>query len=85
VRATHQQRADGSVVTHLHLAERVWHPQKKRSEVRMVSNGGRTEAPQTAERVRQLARSLLKKCAPPEIVEQDPQWRVLDTWPFGAL
>jgi hypothetical protein len=85
LRETHQQRADGSVVTHLQLAESVWNPQKKRSEVRIVSKCGRAEAPQTAERLRQLARSLLKKCAPPEIVEQDPQWRLLDTWPFGAL
>jgi hypothetical protein len=35
--------------------------------------------------LRQLARSILQKCAPHEIVEQDPQWRLLDTWPFGAL
>jgi hypothetical protein len=72
-------------VTHLQLAERGWNPQKKRSEVRIVSHCGRAEDPQTAERLRQLARSILKKCAPHEIVEQDPQWRVLDTWPFGAL
>jgi hypothetical protein len=85
LRETHQKRADGSVVTHLQLAESVWNPQKKRSEVRIVSNCGRAEDPQTAERLRQLARSILKKCAPHEIVEQDPQWRVLDTWPFGAL
>jgi hypothetical protein len=85
LRETHQKRADGSVVTHLQLAESVWNPHKKRSEVRIVSNCGRAEDPQTAERLRQLARSILKKCAPHEIVAQDPQWRVLDTWPFGAL
>jgi hypothetical protein len=85
LRETHQKRADGSVVTHLQLAESVWNPHKKRSKVRIVSNCGRAEDPQTAERLRQLARSILKKCAPHEIVEQDPQWRVLDTWPFGAL
>jgi hypothetical protein len=85
LRETHQKRGDGSVVTHLQLAESVWNPQRKRSEVRIVANGGRAEDPQTAERLRQLARSILKKCAPQEIVAQDPQWRVLDTWPFGAL
>ena len=62
----------------------MWNPHKKRSEVRIVSNCGRAEDPQTAERLRHLARSILKKCAPHEIVEQDPQWRLLDTWPFGA-
>jgi hypothetical protein len=84
-RETHQKRADGSVVTQLQLAESVWNPQQQRSEVRMVSHCGRAEAPQTAERLRQLARSLLKKCAPHEIVAQAPQWRVLETWPCGPL
>ena len=85
LRDTPQKRADGSVVTHLQLAESVWNPHKKRSEVRIVSTGGRAEDPQTAERLRQLAQSLLKKCAPHELVAQDPPWRVLDPWPFGAL
>jgi Transposase DDE domain len=85
LRETHQKRADGSVVTQLQLAESVWNPHKQRSAVRMVSKGGRAEAPQTAERLRKLARSILKKCAPHEIVAQDPQWRLLDTWPFGAF
>jgi hypothetical protein len=85
LRETHQKRADGSVLTHLQLAESTWNPQKKRSEVRIVYNCGRAEAPQTAERLRKLARSILQKCAPHEIVAQDPQWRLLDTWPFGAL
>ena len=85
LRETHQKRADGSVVTHLQLAESVWNPRKKRSEVRIVYNCGRAEDPRSAERLRKLARSILKKCAPHEIVEQDPQWRLLDTWPYGAL
>ncbi len=84
-REIHQKRADGSIVTHLQLAESTWNPQKKRPEVRIVCNCGRAGDPQTAERLRKLARSILKTCAPQEIVEQDPQWRLLDTWPFGAL
>jgi hypothetical protein len=85
LRETHQKRADGSVVTHLQLAESTWNPQKKRSEVRIVYNCGRADDPQSAERLRKLARSILKRCAPEEIVHQDPQWRLLETWPFGAL
>jgi hypothetical protein len=84
-RQTRQTRADGALVTPLQLAESVWHPHKKRAEVRMVSNCGRAEDPQSAERLRQLARSLLKRGAPEEIVEQAPQWRVREAWPFGAL
>jgi hypothetical protein len=85
LRETHQKRADGSIVTHLQLAESTWNRQKKRSEVRIVYNCGRADDPQTAERLRTLARSILTKCAPHELVEQAPQWRLLDTWPFGAL
>ncbi|ETW92301.1 MAG: hypothetical protein ETSY1_44245, partial [Candidatus Entotheonella factor] len=71
--------------THLQLAESTWNPTKKRSEVRILYNCGRADDPQTAERLRKLARSILKKCDPEQIVEQDPQWRLLDAWPFGAL
>jgi hypothetical protein len=85
LRETHQKRADGSIVTHLQLAESTWNPRKKRSEVRIVYNCGRADDAQTAERLRKLAQSILKKCAPEAIVEQNPQWRLLDTWPFGAL
>ena len=85
LRETRQKRADGSFVTHLQLAESVWNPRKKRSEVRIIDNCGRADDPQSAERLRQLAHSILKRCAPEEIVEQAPQWRLLDAWPFGAL
>lgn len=85
LRETRQKRADGSFVTHLQLAESVWNPRKKRSEVRIIYNCGRADEPQSAERLRQLARSILKRCAPEEIVEQAPQWRLIDAWPFGAL
>src|SRR5262245_39361140 len=85
LRETHQKRADGSVVTHLQLAESVWNPRTKRSEVRIVSNCGRANDPQSIERLRTLARSILKRCAPEEIVQQAPQWRLLNAWPYGAL
>jgi hypothetical protein len=85
LRETRQKRADGSVVTHLQLAESVWNPHKKRSEVRIIYNCGRADDPQSAERLRTLARSILKRCAPEEIVQQAPQWRLIDAWPYGAL
>ena len=85
LRETRQKRADGSLVTHLQLAESVWNPKKKRSEVRILYNCGRAEDPKTAERLRQLARSILKKCDPQEIVQHSAQWRLIDAWPYGAL
>jgi hypothetical protein len=73
------------VVTHLQLAESVWTPHTKRSEVRIVSNCGRADDPHSTERLRTLARSLLKRWASEETVQQAPQWRVLKAWPCGAL
>jgi len=85
IRETRQKRADGSFVTHLQLAESVWNPHKKRSEVRILHNCGRAEDTHTVERLRQLARSILKKCAPEEIAQHSEQWRLIETWPYGAL
>ena len=85
VRETRQKRADGSLVTHLQLVESVWNPHKKRSEVRILHNCGRAEDPKTAERLRQLARSILKKCDPEAIVRHSAHWRLIDAWPYGAL
>ena len=85
VRETRQKRADGSLVTHLQLVESVWNPHKKRSEVRILHNCGRAEDPKTAERLRQLARSILKKCDPEEIVRNSVHWRLIDAWHYGAL
>jgi hypothetical protein len=85
VRETRQKRADGSLVTHLQLVESVWNPHKKRSEVRILHNCGRAEDPKTTERLRNLARSILKRCDPEEIVQHSAQWRLVDTWPYGPL
>ena len=85
LRETRQKRADGSLVTHLQLAESVWNPHKKRSEVRILYNCGRAENPQTAERLRTLARSILKKCEPEEIPPPAAPWRLIAAWPYGAL
>jgi len=85
LRETRQKRADGSLVTHLQLAESVWNPHKKRSEVRIVHHCGRADDPQRAERLRQLARRIRKRYAPAEIVEQAPQWRLIDAWPLGTM
>jgi hypothetical protein len=85
LRETHQKRADGSLVTHLQLAESVWNPKKKRSEVRILYNCGRAEDPRTAERLKKLAQSILKKCDPEDIVRHSDQWRLIDTWLYGAL
>lgn len=72
LRETRQKRADGSFVTHLQLAESVWNPHKKRSEVRILHTCGRAEDPKTAERLRTLARSILKNVIPKRLCSTPP-------------
>ena len=81
LRVSKQKRANGSEISHLQLAESTWDPVKKRSQVSIVYNFGRAEDPQVTERLRRLAKSILKRCAPEEIVAQDPSWQLVNAWP----
>jgi hypothetical protein len=85
LRQSRQKRADGTVITHLQLAESVWNPKAGRSDTRIVLNWGRAEDPQVVERLRRLAKSILRHCSPEEIVAEAPSWKVVDAWPYGDL
>ncbi|MBK6349383.1 MAG: hypothetical protein IPF50_06065 [Proteobacteria bacterium] len=64
LRESRQKRADGSVLTHLQLAENLWDPAKKRAQVRILYNRGRADDPASTERLRRLARSILRAARP---------------------
>ena len=85
LRVSRSKRVDGSVVEYYQLAESVWDPAKKRSVTRVVHSFGRVEDPAVVERLRRLARSILRRCSPEAIVEANQGWRVVDAWPFGDL
>lgn len=85
LRETRQKRVSGQVITHLQLAESVWNPHKKRSETKIIYNCGRADDTDMAERLRRLARSILRRVSPEEIVAQDPSWKLIDVWPYGDL
>jgi len=68
LRESKQTRADGSVVTYLQLAENVWDAAKGRSQARIVHNCGRSDDAEVVERLRRLAKSILRRCSPDEIV-----------------
>ena len=78
LRQSTQKRADGSTLRHLQIAENVWDPAKKRSRVRILYNCGRADDPKATERLRRLARSILKRCSPEELVAADPGLTVAD-------
>ena len=85
MRETRQKRADGSIITYMQLAESVWNPAKKRSEVRIIFNCGRADDPETTERMRRLAKSILRRCSPEEIIAEDASWKLINAWPYGDL
>ena len=85
LRQSTQKRADGSTLRHLQIAENVWDPAKKRSRVRILYNCGRADDPKATERLRRLARSILKRCSPEELVAADPGLTVADAWPYGDV
>jgi hypothetical protein len=80
-----QQRADGSLLWHLQRVESVWNPAKRRSETKVVYSCGRADDPAVAERLRRLAKNILRCCSPDEIVAEDPSWKRVDAWPCGDL
>jgi transposase len=85
LRESKQKRADGSVVSYLQIAENVWNPEKQRSQARIVHNCGRADDPEAVERLRRLAKSILRRCSPEEIVADSPQWSLVCAWPYGDL
>ena len=85
LRESRQKRADGSVLTHLQLAENLWDAAKQRARVQILYNCGRADDPASTERLRRLAKSILRRCAPEEIVAENPDWQVVNAWSYGDL
>jgi hypothetical protein len=85
LRESRQKRADGSVLTHLQLAENIWDAEKQRAQVKIVYNCGRADDAASTERLRRLAKSILRRCAPEEIVAENPDWQVVNAWDYGDL
>lgn len=85
LRVSRQKRRDGTTIEHFQFAESVWSPAKKRSETKIVHNFGRVDDPEVVERLRRLAKSILRRCSPEEIVADEPSWRVVDAWPYGDV
>ena len=84
LRESKQTRTDGSVVSHLQLAESVWNAEKRRSETRIIYNCGRADDSEIAERLKRLAKSILRRCSPEEILAADANWRLVCAWSYGA-
>lgn len=85
LRESTQKRAGGERITHLQLAESLWNPATQRADTRIVYSFGRADDPAVRQRLRTLARSILRRVAPEEIVAARPDWTLRDAWPYGDL
>src|SRR5215469_9558158 len=85
LRESRQKRADGSVLAHLQLAENVWDAERKRAQVKIIYNCGRADEEENIERLRRLARSILRRCAPEEIIADNPSWQLVNAWSYGHV
>jgi len=84
LRETRQKLASGTL-THLQLVESVWNPAKGHSEIRILINFGRAGDPAVTERLRRLARGILRRCSPEEIVAEDASWKLIEAWAYGDV
>ena len=85
LRESRHSRASGEVVVYLQLAESVWDPEAKRAQTRVLYNFGRANEAATREGLRDLARSILRRVAPDELVKHRDDWKLVDCWPYGDI
>lgn len=84
LRESRQKRADGTTLVHLQFVESEWNREKGRSDTRIVYNWGRADDPEVIERLRRLAKSIMRRCSPDELATGS-ELKVVDAWPFGDL
>jgi hypothetical protein len=58
------------VLTRLLFAENIWDGEKQRARAHLVYNCGRADDPASTQRLRCPAKSILRSCAPKEIVAE---------------
>jgi hypothetical protein len=84
LRETKRRLTDGTSVSYYQLAENVWNPTTRRPETRILYNFGRVDEA-ARERLRRLARSILRRASPEEVVAAAPSFVLEAAWPHGGL
>jgi len=64
LRETTRKNKDGSTVTYLQLTVSEWDKSKHRAVNKVIYSFGRADDPGVKERLRRLARSILRRCSP---------------------
>lgn len=82
LRTSVQKRADGSVLTHFQIAESYWDRSLKRSKTRLLCSVGRSDDPDTTERLKRLVHSINKRVSSESLA---PGWDIEFSWSYGAI
>ena len=84
LRTTSRTRADGTKVEYYQLAENDWDAKRGCAVPRIVYNFGRADE-LDREKLRRLAKSILRVFPAEEALAADPELKVIQSWPFGGL
>lgn len=84
LRTTARRNRDGSVVRYYQLAENVWDPQKRCAVAKVIYSFGRAQDGE-AEKLRRLARSILRVFPDEASLTAQDDIRILDSRPYGGV
>ncbi len=84
LRETKRKNADGSVARYYQLAENEWDKQKGCAVAKVVYNFGRAED-LDAEKLKRLAKSILRMFPAEEALAAEPDVEIVDSWPYGGI
>jgi len=84
LRETKRHNADGSVTRYYQLAENEWSKEKGCAVAKVVYNFGRADE-LDAEKLKRLAKSIMRLFSGEEALAAEPDVRVIDSWPYGGV
>ena len=84
LRETKRKNGDGSVISYYQLAENEWDKEKGCAVARVIYNFGRADQ-LDREKLKRLAKSILRLFDGEEALGAEPDVRVVDSWPYGGV
>jgi hypothetical protein len=84
LRETKRKNGDGSIVRYYQLAENEWDKERGCAVAKVVYNFGRADG-LDREKLKRLAKSILRLFTGEEALAAEPDVQILDAWPYGGV
>ena len=84
LRETKRKNGDGSIARYYQLAENNWDKQKGCAVARVIYNFGRADE-LDGEKLKRLAKSILRIFSGEAALAAEPDVRIIDAWPYGGV